>query len=90
MDAIEEDDYIGFLASTDDTFKAALPKPAFERVVALVAPRLKAGYTATFLTQLRKNGFLVSVWKIEFKDGGDDMLGELSLKNGKVGGFFLL
>ena len=88
MDAIEEDNYGDFLANADETVKGVLTKPMFESVVAQIAPGLKNGYSATYATQLRKNGFILSIWKIQFKQG-DDMLGELSIKNGKVGGFFL-
>ena len=89
MDAIEEGDYQSFVANGDKEFQAALSKAAFDVVAAQVAPREKAGYTATYLTQLSKGGFVVSVWKIHFGDGKDEMLAELSIRDGKVGGFFL-
>jgi len=34
-------------------------------------------------------GFAVYTWKMEFKDGNDDVLIFLALKDGKIGGFWL-
>ncbi len=89
MDAIEEGDYQSFIANGDKEFQTALSKAAFDVVVKQVAPREKAGYTATYLTQLSKGRFVVSVWKVHFEDGKEEMLAELSIRDGKVSGFFL-
>lgn len=89
MISIQENDYAGFMVAVDEDFKAALTKEIFEKVVNQVAPRLKKGFQTTYLDQLKKNGYAVHVWKIEFDDKGNDLLAELSLKNQKIGGFFL-
>ena len=86
--AITDNNYTEFLLFTDENFRAALPKPAFEKVSQQIAPRFEAGYKATYLDQLQRNGYDVHLWKIEF-EAGDDLLAELSVKEGKVGGFFL-
>ena len=77
-----------FDADGDAAFKG-LTKEQFEAVVKLLAPRFKAGYEVIFLGNLKQKGYDVSLWKLAFKDGGDDMLGTLSLKDGKVGGFWV-
>lgn len=89
MSAIEDDDYPAFVLAVDDNTKAAVSKPLFEKVVAQIAPRQQKGYASTYLGELKKNGFRVHLWKLTFDDKGDDMLAQLSLKDGKIGGFFL-
>lgn len=89
MTALQNDDYAAFTAAADDDFKAALTKKSFETVVAQIAPRQKNGYEAIYLEQLRRGAYAVHLWKLSFQDGGDDILAEMSLKDGKIGGFFL-
>ena len=78
-----------FVAKGDASFRADITPAMFNSYSTQVGPRLKQGYTATFLSTLRQEGYVVYVWKLEFKDGGDDMLFSLAIKDGKVGGFFL-
>ncbi len=73
----------------DAFFQTDITPAMFSGFSAQFAPRLKRGYTTTFVTQLRQDGYSVYVWKVEFKDGGDDLLFTLAVKDGKVGGFFL-
>ncbi|MBW3637577.1 MAG: hypothetical protein KY445_14105 [Armatimonadetes bacterium] len=89
MTSIQDDDYTGFLVGVDDNFKAALTKKMFDTVVAQMAPRQKNGYEAIYLEQLKRGAYTVHLWKLAFQDGGDDILAEMSLKDGKIGGFFL-
>ena len=56
---------------------------------AKVAPKLLAGHELSYLGDLRQHGYHVTLWKVSFKDGGDDALATLSVKDGKVGGFFI-
>ena len=86
--SIRDDDYAGFTRAVDDNFKTALTKEAFAKVVAQIAPLLKKGFKTTYFGQFKKNGFAVHLWKVEF-DAGDDFLAEMSLKDQKIGGFFL-
>ena len=78
-----------FVAQGDASFRTDITPPMFNGYSAQVGPRLKKGYTTTFLSTLRQEGYVVYIWKLEFKDGGDDMLFSLAIKDGKVGGFFL-
>ena len=39
--------------------------------------------------QLKQQGCQVHLWKLVFKDGGDDTLAKLVLKDGRVAGFWL-
>ena len=78
-----------FVAGGDATFKATMSQPMLDSFSAQFAPRLKQGYTATFLARLNQGGYAIYLWKLEFKDGGDDRLVTLVVKDGKVSGFFL-
>lgn len=89
MTALQNDDYAAFTAAADADFKAASTKKSFEAVVAQIAPRQKNGYEAIYLEQLRRGAYATHLWKLSFQDGGDDILAEMSLKDGKIGGFFL-
>lgn len=88
MEALEENDYARFLSVGDDNFKAALTKPLFAIAVAQVGPRLKNGWEADYFGALERQDFQINLWKISFKTG-DDLLAEMSCKDGKVSGFAL-
>jgi hypothetical protein len=87
--ATESKSFSAFVADGDATFRTNITPTMFNAFSTQFAPRLRQGYTPTFLSKLRQGGYAVYVWKLEFKDGGDDLLFTLALKDGKVGGFFL-
>ncbi|WP_025041757.1 hypothetical protein [Nitrosospira briensis] len=78
-----------FVSPGDQAFQAGMTKEMLSSINQSLASRLKQGYTTTFLTALRQQGFDVYVWKLEFKDGNDDVLIFMALKDKKVGGFWL-
>jgi hypothetical protein len=86
--AIEKADYAWFVANGDSAFQQ-LKQEQFAAVAAQLSPRLKAGYELTYLGELRQQGCHVTLWRVRFSDGGDDALATLSLKAGKVGGFWI-
>jgi|ERR1051326_3910235 hypothetical protein len=88
LSAIGSGDYAAFVADGDAAF-SALEKERFDSVVAQLSPRLKAGHEVTYLGELKQQGYQVTLWKLSFRDGSDDALATLSLKNGKVGGFWI-
>jgi transposase-like protein len=81
-------DYEAFVADGTTQLKAALTKTQFEASSDLMIPKLAAGYEITPLGELNQKGYEVYLYRLRFKNGGDDMLGLLSLKDGKVGGIF--
>jgi hypothetical protein len=50
---------------------------------------MKKGYECVRLGELTQQGCRVLLWKLAYKDGGDDTLAKLVLKDGKVAGFWL-
>ena len=88
--AIQSSSYDEFVAEGTPTFKAAITKPAFDKIATELRPRFDAGYTTEYLTDMKKGGTVVHLWKLAFKDGKDDMLVAMVLDaGGKVGGFLL-
>ena len=86
--AILKADYNSFISDGDAAFRK-LKKEQFDSVATQLAPRFKAGYEITYLGDLQQHGFHVTLWKLSFKDGKDDALATLSVKEGKVGGFWI-
>ena len=89
LKAVDAIDYDRFVADGTAEVKAALTKQMLEGVSAQMAPRMKKGYGATYLGELKQSGCRVYLWKLTYKDSGDDTLVRLSLKDGKVAGFLL-
>lgn len=81
-------DYDAFVADGTTLLKAALSKTQFEASSDILNARFKSGYETVFLGELNQSGYEVYLYRLRFKDGGDDILGTLSLKDGKVGGIY--
>ena len=77
-----------FVAGGDATFKATMSQPMLDSFSAQFAPRFNQGYGVNYLARLNQGGYQIYLWKLEFKDGGDDRLVTMVVKDGKVSGFF--
>ena len=89
MAATVSNNYDGFIAESDATLKAAFTKRMLQRVSHELEPRAKQVYDAQYLGELNRKGDKVHLWRLKFKDGGDDVLATLSVKDGKAGNFLL-
>ena len=89
MAATVSNNYDGFMAEADASLKSALSKRVLERVSKELEPRAKQGYDSQYLGELNRKGYQVHLWRLKFKDGGDDALATLSVKDGKAGNFLL-
>jgi hypothetical protein len=89
MAATVSNNYDGFTAECDAAMKAAVTKPMFEGVSKQIEPRAKQGYDSQYLGEMNQHGYKVYLWRLRFKDGKDDVLATLSVKDGKAGGFYL-
>ena len=87
LGAIQNTDYDAFVADGSEAFHG-LSKAQFEAVCASLGVKLKTAHTS-FLGELSQHGFRVTLWKLSFADGSDDALATLSVKDGKVGGFWI-
>jgi|GEM_PF-1365176 len=89
ISAIEQNNYTQFISQGNAAFKEGMTKQMLTKVSQRFASRIKKGYSTVFLGNLNQQGYQVYLWKLTFKDGGDDILATLSLKDGKIGGFWL-
>ena len=89
MSAAISSDYESFVAECDAKIKTALTRSQLESVSKQIAPLLQPGYDAEYLSGLNQRGYAVHLWRVRARDGGDDYLATLSVKDGKAGGFYL-
>jgi hypothetical protein len=87
--ATQDNSLPDFVAAGDAAFQAGMTKPMLDSVSRQLGPRLRQGYTASFLGMLNQEGYTVYLWKLELKDGTDDVLVTMAVRDGKVGGFWL-
>jgi hypothetical protein len=90
LKATEAADYDAFLAPGTESFQKGIAKSMFYRVSEQVASRLKAGHTLEYLTEIRQGKFRIFLWKLSFRDRGDEFIARLALTaDGKVAGCLL-
>lgn len=89
LSAIQATDREAFVAEATDRVKKEITQKFMEKVHKLMGSRLKKGYEATYLGQLKKQEYQVHLWKVTFKDNGDDYLIRVALKDGKMATFNL-
>lgn len=90
LKAVEANDYDAVLAlDSSEAFKAAITRDRFTGASGALSPRMKQGYQVTYFGDLNQRGVHVILWKLSFKDGSDDILAKLTMKDGKVEGFGL-
>lgn len=87
--AMADQNYEAFVADGDKSFLLQVNKPVFEQAGQQLSAKLAGGYDATYFGELSRQGYSVYYWKLVFKEGGDDALASMSVKDGKVGGFFI-
>jgi len=86
--AIGNSDLTAFVADGDAGFTAGA-RAAFDCAASRLRGRLQKGYGVVPLGELKQGGRQVTLWKVAFKDGGDDALATLTLAAGKVAAFAL-
>jgi hypothetical protein len=86
--AIEKSDYAILKAGNDPIFDA-VTKQQFDAAAARIGARLKGPHEVCPLGVLKKDGQQVSLWKVRFRDGGDDVLVTLLERNDRVTGISL-
>jgi RNA polymerase sigma-70 factor (ECF subfamily) len=85
--ALIERNYDDFLLDAGDVFKAASNRDLMARIDRDLGQRLRAGYQLTALTGVRKTEGAAFLFKVEFADGGDDLVLTLVLDGNRVVGF---
>lgn len=86
--ATAADDFAAFVSDGNPAFQG-LKRDQFESVVSQIGSRLKSGYDLSYLGDLNQKGYQVTLWRIRFKNDGDDLLATLSMRDRKVAGFWI-
>jgi hypothetical protein len=89
LTALQTNSLPDFVAAGDASFKSGMTREMLAGVSGQFGSRLAGGYTTTFLGTLNQQGYTVYLWKLVFKDGQDDRLITMAVRDGKVAGFFL-
>jgi hypothetical protein len=89
LGAIKTADLEAFIANGTDTVQDGTTQKIMDTLKKTLGTRLEKGYKATYLCQLKQAGHQMHLWKLTFKDDGDDVVVRLALKDGKLAGFFL-
>ena len=89
MTAVESNDYASFVADSIPEFKGNVTPQIVEGVSKQLASRMKEGYECVYLAELKQSEFKVYLWKVVFKDGGDDELIKMVVRDGQVAGFWI-
>jgi hypothetical protein len=84
LGAVEVNDYDSFVADGNAAFKAGLTKQMLESVSIQLSTRMKKGYDTTYLGQLKQQWGQVYLWKLVYKDDGDDTLVKLVQTKNKL------
>lgn len=85
---VEVNDVDLFTQKAEPDLKNRITKEVMTRLSNTFSSRIKRGYTATSLGQLRQQGVITYLYKIEFKDGSDDVLVRMAVRDGLVAGLF--
>ena len=86
--AIATNNYDAFVANATPALKTRITKEEFKRVSTQLSPRLKKGYELQYLGSLKQQGVEVFLWKIMYKEAGNDMVAKLVLQGDKVAAFW--
>jgi hypothetical protein len=90
LKATQAGNHASFLAPGTVAFQKGITKAMFDSVSRQIASRLKEGYTADYLTEIKQGEFRVFLWKMSFHDRGYEFIARLALAaDGKVAGFLL-
>jgi hypothetical protein len=87
IEAVKAQSYDDFLTHANARLKSQLSRQQFEGICGLYTTPLRKGYKLEFLGQLRQQGTIVLLWKINVADSQDDTLIRMVMKEGKVEGF---
>jgi len=90
IDAVLVESYDAFLADADANLKTHFSRQQFEGLCGLYTQPLKKGYKLEYFGRLKQHGYLVHVWKISTSGAQDEALIRMAVKDGKVGGVWVL
>jgi hypothetical protein len=87
--AIQDGAYDDFVAKGSARFKAAVEPDRLRGLSSNLGARLASGFQPTLLGSLRKPKGTLWLFRLEFTDGGDDVLVSMTMAGWQVAGFFI-
>ena len=88
LHAIQTNAYDDFVAKGSASFKAAVRPALLPKLSTSLGARLAAGFEPTCLGHLRRGEGMLWLFRLEFSDGGDDVLISMFTDGWQVAGFF--
>lgn len=89
LDAVQGNDYDGFVAKGSPSFRAALGRERLDAASAQLSGRLSQGRRVSLLGTLHRRWMVEWLYRIEFSDDGDDALVTLAMDGWQVAGFLV-
>ncbi len=86
--AIQAKDRDAFVKDATDEMRQAITLQLMDSINRDIGTRLAKGFEPTYLCQLKQRGHQVYLWKVAFKDGGDDVIIRIVMRDDKLAGFF--
>lgn len=88
LKGVEDSDIDRFTYKAEPELKARVTKEVMIRLGGTLGPKLKQGYSMTYMGQLKQQGLVTFLYKIEFKTAADDVLVRLAVRGDAVAGIF--
>ena len=89
LGAVKTADLNAFVADGTEAVKKGATQEVMDTLKKELGTRLQKDYKASYLCSLKQAGHQVHLWKLTFKDDGDDVVIRVAFKDGKMAGFFL-
>ncbi len=90
LEATQSNDLIKFESVCDEVVKTVMTTETLKQVSEQLSPLMKDGYNKVYMGVLNRGMINTYYWKLDFdKESTPDMLAELSIKDGRVTGFFI-
>jgi len=86
--AVQKGNYESFMSRKSDSFRNAITKENFQGINTALGTRLKIEHNLHYFGSLNRAGHEIFLWKIMYKDGGDDTLVILAFNDKGVSGFW--
>lgn len=89
--ATKNNDLAQFHSVCDEPMKEAITAEVLRNVHMQVSGLMKTGYQTSYMGVLKRGPYQTYFWRLSFKaeEANDDVLVEMSVMDGKVGGFLL-
>jgi len=88
LSAVQADNYDAFMAKKSEEFRKAIPKDNFQNISASLSARLKTQHELIYFGSFKREGHEIFLWKISYKDNGNDNLIMIAFRNRDVSGFW--